>query len=91
MFTTEKKLLIMIELTVPWESRIDEAYERNWNIVTNVKAVRRKDGLSGATLSKWVSWVRRNINESSPKTNRLYRERKKESGEWNKWASGKGF
>ena len=28
MFSTAKKLLIMIELTVPWESRIDEAYER---------------------------------------------------------------
>ena len=28
MFSTTKKLLIMIELTVPWESRIDEAYER---------------------------------------------------------------
>ena len=28
MFSTAKKLLIMVELTVPWESRIDEAYER---------------------------------------------------------------
>ena len=28
MFSTAKKLLVMIELTVPWESRIDEAYER---------------------------------------------------------------
>ena len=28
MFSTVKKLLVMIELTVPWESRIDEAYER---------------------------------------------------------------
>ena len=28
MFSTTKKLLIMVELTVPWESKIDEAYER---------------------------------------------------------------
>ena len=28
MFSTAKKLLIMVELTVPRESRIDEAYER---------------------------------------------------------------
>ena len=28
MFSTAMKLLIMVELTVPWESRIDEAYKR---------------------------------------------------------------
>ena len=28
MFSTAKKLLIIVELTVPWESRIDEAFER---------------------------------------------------------------
>ena len=45
------KAIVMIELTVPWETRCDEAHERKKAKYTNYKIAKPNEGIAGC--SQW--------------------------------------
>ena len=48
LYSTEYKSLIIIELTVPWESRIDEPYER--------KRLKYSEQCDDCREKRWYVW-----------------------------------
>ena len=75
-WSAKTKQAVLLELTVPWEERIEQAYERkNLKYQELVRDCQQMDGKSGSCCGSGLQWLCWTVNVESTESYRNYRSR----------------